>query len=345
MKYDYAIFIGRFQPFHIGHKRVLDFAYQHANKTIVLVGSSNMHRSPKNPFTFEERKYFIQATVQESTLLAQPIIEPINDVPYNDNVWITQVRERIDRIIRKDWQKATRPPRIVLIGFKKDMSSYYLDMFREWDFIASPQHGTINATDIRTSYYHDPNKLPGFIADDVKKQLRKFADTNSYKWLVNEQQFLNEYRKQWGPGPFVTADCVVVQSGNILLVTRDKPPYEGALALPGGFVNLKERIVDGAVRELREETKISDDTGLLPYGVLKSFIRWTKTYDDPDRDARARIITQAHLLQLPDAKNFHIKGSDDARDAKWYSLASLDPKQFMADHWFIIQEMTGTTWK
>lgn len=336
--YDYAVYIGRFQPFHIGHKRVLQFANQQARKTIMLVGSSNMHRSPKNPWTFEERKKFIEMTVAESGD-RKPIILPINDIPYNDTAWLTQVRGIVHQAIPEG-------SKVVLVGFKKDESSFYLDLFKGWDYVpVHSQFGTLNATDIRNLYFKETPITSEFLAMDVRRWLREFALTDTFRWLLNEQQFLVDYRKKWGPGPFNTADCVVVQSGRILLVTRKHPPYRGALALPGGFINASERIIDSAVRELSEETQIGDDRGEIPRGVLKSYIRKSALFDDPARSERGRIITNAFLLQLPDNKQFYVKGDDDAEAAGWYPLDSLDPRQFMEDHWFIIQELTGVTWK
>ena len=55
-KYDYLVFIGRFQPFHNGHKRVIDHALELSKKVIVLVGSVDQPRCTRNPFTFQERK-------------------------------------------------------------------------------------------------------------------------------------------------------------------------------------------------------------------------------------------------------------------------------------------------
>lgn len=336
--YDYAVYIGRFQPFHIGHKRALQFANQQARNTIMLVGSANMHRSPKNPWTFEERKKFIELTVAE-TGERKPVILPINDIPYNDTAWLTQVRTVVNSVVPEG-------SKVVLVGFKKDKSSFYLDLFKGWDFIAVPaQYGTFNATDIRKHYFQDAPVTSEFLAMDVRRSLREFALTEEFKWLLDEQKFLDEYCKKWGPGPFHTADAVVVQSGRILLVTRKFPPYRGSFALPGGFINIKERVIDSAVRELTEETRISDDRGQIPNGVLKSYIRSSALFDDPDRSARGRIITNAYLFQLPDNKQFYVAGDDDAASADWHSLDSLDPRSFMEDHWFIIQQMTGVTWK
>jgi bifunctional NMN adenylyltransferase/nudix hydrolase len=114
-----------------------------------------------------------------------------------------------------------------------------------------------------------------------------------------------------GRGPFVTADAVVVQSGHILLVERGRAPGKGLLALPGGFVNPEERIRDAAIRELREETSISDGKGQIPPAMLASFIEdaRTRVFDAPNRSLRGRIITHAFLFRLPERRKlFGVKG-------------------------------------
>lgn len=55
MKYDALVFIGRFQPFHNGHRAIVDAAIEQAREVIIVVGSSFAARNIRNPFTFEER--------------------------------------------------------------------------------------------------------------------------------------------------------------------------------------------------------------------------------------------------------------------------------------------------
>ena len=344
MKYDYAIYIGRFQPFHVGHQRVVEFALQRAHKLGILVGSSNLHISPKNPWTFEEREGYIKDTLDERGYPhSRYSCVPLNDIPYNDTAWITQVRELVSDLVDD-----TPNSKICLVGFQKDSSSEYTKWFPEWDFINVPQqYGTFNATDIRNQYFVDTPVTSEFLAREVRSELREFAFTDKFKWLLREQKFLADYHKQWGTGPFITTDSVVTQKGSILLVRRKFAPYQGALALPGGFLNPQERIMDGCVRELKEETRIADKHGEIPIGKLKSYIKGRDyVFDDPARSARGRIITHAFHFELPDNVDmFKVRGDDDAESAQWYSLHDLNPRDFMEDHWFIIQQMTGIPWK
>lgn len=55
MKYDFLIVIGRIQPLHIGHVKTIKSALDKAEQVILLVGSSNISQSIKNPWTYDQR--------------------------------------------------------------------------------------------------------------------------------------------------------------------------------------------------------------------------------------------------------------------------------------------------
>lgn len=59
-----AIFIGRFQPFHNGHAEIIKRALEIYNEVIVVVGSRNVAKNVKNPFTAIERRNMIQRWAQ-----------------------------------------------------------------------------------------------------------------------------------------------------------------------------------------------------------------------------------------------------------------------------------------
>lgn len=124
------------------------------------------------------------------------------------------------------------------------------------------------------------------------------------------------------PRPMVTVDitifCQFDDMLKVLLIQRGKPPYENKWALPGGFIEMDEKLVDSACRELEEETGLTGVT-------LEQF----KTYGDPGRDPRGRTISVVyHGLTTPD--NATVKGDDDARQAAWFPIESLPELAF--DH-------------
>lgn len=79
--------------------------------------------------------------------------------------------------------------------------------------------------------------------------------------------------------PMVSVDIIVVNElvgkRKVLLIKRLNDPYKNSWALPGGFVDGNEGLLDAAIRELKEETSLD---GL----ELKQFY----SYGDPNRDPR-----------------------------------------------------------
>lgn len=128
------------------------------------------------------------------------------------------------------------------------------------------------------------------------------------------------------PHPAVTADCIVYHrngdSIEVLLIKRKNEPYKACWAFPGGFINIDESAEDAATRELREET-----------GLEVAKIEQLKAYSNPERDPRERIITIAFIAES-DIKD--VKGSDDAQEAKWFSIDELPPLAF--DHEDILKD-------
>lgn len=349
----FGVFIGRFQPLHIGHEYVIREALERVDRLIVLIGSANVARDPRNPFTDEERARMLRSAFAYEHSQGRLIVEPLDDHLYSDTAWTAQVqrlvRGRVQQIVLDEGNDGFSANGlddfdISLAGFGKDKSSFYLKLFPEWGSIQiDSQFGTFSSSDIRNRYFKPLSDIPAqVLSPDVVKQLEAFRLTDAFKALLAEREYLDAYPQEWGTGPFVTADAVVLQAGHILLVERGRLPGKGLLALPGGFVGSDERIRDAAIRELREETAISDGKGQIPPAMLSSFIEDSRTrvFDAPQRSLRGRIITHAFLFRLPERRSLaSVKGGDDAAHARWYRLGELSPEMLFEDHWSIIEAM------
>ncbi|MYU36078.1 NUDIX domain-containing protein [Streptomyces sp. SID8358] len=127
--------------------------------------------------------------------------------------------------------------------------------------------------------------------------------------------------------PFaVTVDLAVftVREGrlHVLLVERGEAPYEGHWALPGGFVLPRESAEEAARRELAEETG-------LPRRSARAFhLEQLRTYSDPDRDPRMRVVSVAYAALVPDLPE--PRGGGDAARARWWETGRTGPLAF--DH-------------
>lgn len=341
--FDLLVFIGRFQPFHNEHKRVIDIALTKAHNVLVLVGSSGKARTVRNPFTFEERfdMIFEAFSSEERSRIR---VRPLRDKTYNDSAWIKQVQDRVT-----ETAIALRNPtsinlhgagRIGLIGASKDSSSYYLKLFPQWESVNVPIEQVINATDIRNDYLEQDYEALD-IPRSTANVLEDLYDEDFMEDLRKEYWFVQKYKEAWEAAPYpvkhLTVDAVVEQSGHILLVKRRSEPGKGLWALPGGHLEIEETLVDGVIRELREETKIK-----VPDPVLRGSIHATHMFDDPYRSNIGRVVTFASYIKLADATSLpRVKGADDAEKAKWVPISEITEDKLFDDHYHIIQYFLG----
>lgn len=351
---DLAVFIGRFQPFHLGHQHAVRRGMGIAHHVLLLAGSDNQPRTAKNPWTLDERRQMIWAAMPADVVSApdcspRVIVRGINDYPYNDQQWIAEVQERVAEVAK---ELALGPnAKIVLIGHEKDDSSFYLRFFPQWKFhdtgfeeLEGSFERKIDATKIREFFFENQLQYTvGVLSREVRSILTYFRSMKPEEFdaLDKEYQYIKAYKKSWAAAPyepiFVTCDAVVVQSGHVLVVERGDNPGKGLYALPGGFLNPSERVQDGALRELIEETQIK-----LQYDTLLRCIAAHEVFDDPGRSLRGRTITHAFLIKLNDAHPLpKVRGSDDAAHARWIPLSEVKPNVFFEDHYHIIQSMIG----
>ena len=345
-KYDFATFIGRFEPYHLGQHAVALKGLEIAEKIIFLLGSS--HRPPelRNPWSFDQRKQMILDSFHTPDR-ERVIIMPLMDSPYNDDNWIINVQTIVKGVVQAYSSVPHKQARIGLIGHNKDHSSFYLQKFPQWGFIEMGKGIDMDSTVIRnkyfsdSKYFFDPGILDLPIADGTDNFLRSDYTREAYDHIYEENLFIQKYKSQFAdlpyPPTFNTADCIVVCNGHVLLVERGAQPGKGLLAIPGGYVNQYEKVRDSAIRELEEETKIKVPTAVLYGSIVKE-----RFFDYPYRSARGRIFTMAYLVELNNEEKLpKVKGSDDAAKAKWYPIGDLDPSLIFEDHYAILREMIG----
>lgn len=129
------------------------------------------------------------------------------------------------------------------------------------------------------------------------------------------------------PHPAVTTDIVIFSLRDnqlkLLLIRRKDEPFKGKWALPGGFVEMGESLEQCALRELEEETGVSDVQ-----------LEQLYTFGDPGRDPRERVITVAYFALIP-SERIHARAGSDAESVGWFALDALPELAF--DHQRIIE--------
>lgn len=345
--YHFAVFIGRFQPYHNGHHQVIIEGLKQADHMIILCGSAHTPTSYRNPWAFDDRKSMILDSFSASERKRITVL-PVIDSPYNESLWLQSIQTIVNGVVQSLNTVPHNQPKIALIGHSKDHSSFYLRMFPQWEAIEVNNLENINATTIRQHYFSNAEHfkssqpcLQTLTPSGTQLFLSQTYSQQAFNYIYDENAFVLKYAKAWSVAPyapvFVTVDAVVIQSGHLLLVERRARPGKGLSALPGGFVDPNEKLIDGCIRELREETRLK-----IPAPVLRGSITNQHTFDDPYRSARGRTITQAFLLELPaNEKLPKVKGGDDAAKAFWMPLADVKPEIMFEDHYFIIRHLLG----
>lgn len=121
-------------------------------------------------------------------------------------------------------------------------------------------------------------------------------------------------------GVFVTVDIVlprITPSGSgweVALIQRNKQPYQGMWALPGGHLNRDDSCLEAAAqREVREETGLD-----IPLHLFKQ----VQTYEDFE-DPRGKYVCLLYILSEPLGPEVSIEAGDDASYVQWYAVENL----------------------
>jgi len=83
-----GLYIGRFQPFHLGHNAVLKKILEEIDEVVVVVASAQESHTPQNPFTAGERLDMIHGALRD--MRSRSYIIPLQDVDRNA-IWVSHV--------------------------------------------------------------------------------------------------------------------------------------------------------------------------------------------------------------------------------------------------------------
>ncbi len=147
--------------------------------------------------------------------------------------------------------------------------------------------------------------------------MRHIFASKQHKGMADEKKYSYKY-----PHPAITADNVVFgfdgRDLHILLIERGLEPYKGSWALPGGFMRIDETVEQCAIRELAEET-----------GVTNIYLEQFHVFSAVERDPRERVVTVAFYALVRKA-GYRLIAGDDAARANWFKIGMLPPLAF--DH-------------
>jgi bifunctional NMN adenylyltransferase/nudix hydrolase len=334
--YKLAVIIGRYQISHAGHELLKRKALEVADQVVIVIGSSFQARSPKNPFYWHERSEMILSTLSDAEKL-RTFCCPIRDY-YNDDKWNAEVKRIVDEYSTQD---------VVLVGHKKagDKNTYYLDNFKGWAYMGIESNYKVDASELRTLYFEaeavDSSlaAVNDLLLPSVKQFLQAWSLKPEYNELVKEHQKIKQEKSLWQGSPydviFSTADAIVKVQGHVLLGRRRFYPGRGLWAIPGGFIEQHESVLQAALRELKEETQIS-----LTNEALLNYFKAVKVFDHPNRSCRGRFITHAHFFDLTIEYFPDIQAADDLQEVVWVAIDKLKymEEYLFEDHFHILKQ-------
>jgi bifunctional NMN adenylyltransferase/nudix hydrolase len=341
--YIWSLFILRGQGFHLGHLHNINEALKISKFLIILLGSHNKAIDFDDPWTVEQRREMIEASLTEDQK-TRIYFQYIEDRLYSNSTWIAMAQEKVDSILlqysryRLNAIDKNKQVKMCIIGHSKDESSWYLKAFPHLDLVELPKFnifesdGPINATDIRHYIYenkfgHAKALMPSGTYNWIIKNWINTPDAKYVKdWYDFEMKYEEPYLTQPYAVNFYTADAVVIHSGHVLLGRRKNFPGKDYWAIIGGHVNANETAQEASVRELYEETKIR----ISPLELQKC-LKFEKLFDHPKRSKRCcmrtkkgRTISMTYCyvldneLQLP-----YIEADDDIAEVKWVPFSDI----------------------
>ncbi len=175
-----AIFIGRFQPFHIGHKDIVNYMTKNYDRVVVVIGSCDKYNEPNNPFTYGERRKIIKSIYPDILVL------PAKDYPECDKKWERTITSLVEFNIQ-EWDDVT------LVGLNKDSTSFYLSLFDSWkkDIIEqktyNPENGDVlTATFIRNEFFRHGLMNTFILPKQTRDFMRGFLQHNERYLKIKE---------------------------------------------------------------------------------------------------------------------------------------------------------------
>jgi 8-oxo-dGTP diphosphatase len=123
-----------------------------------------------------------------------------------------------------------------------------------------------------------------------------------------------------------TVDAVIEDGrGNVVLIKRRYPPFQGFYALPGGFINEGEKEKEALIREVKEETNLQ-----------VKILRKIGVFDKAGRDPRGNVHSTAYKCIVEDISE--MRSGDDSKEVELVSKVRLKNMELAFDHKNIIKK-------
>jgi 8-oxo-dGTP diphosphatase len=114
--------------------------------------------------------------------------------------------------------------------------------------------------------------------------------------------------------PLIGVGALIHRGDEIVVVLRETEPAKGLWSIPGGLLELGERVADGVKREVREET-----------GLEVAVDRLLDVIDNIVYDEEGRICYHYVLIDYLCRPSLgDLKAATDVKEARWIKLTDVD---------------------
>jgi nicotinamide-nucleotide adenylyltransferase len=168
-----ALFIGRFQPFHLGHLATVRFALGKARKLVIVVGSAQKSHEPRNPFTSGERIRMISETLKAEKIDAKRImIVPVPDVG-DHSIWT----HKLDTLVPEYDLVIANDPFTLMLFRKRGIKVLQAPLYRR---------NEMAATEIRKMMREGKRSWEKLVSKPVRKVIKEIDGVNRVKAIAEK---------------------------------------------------------------------------------------------------------------------------------------------------------------
>lgn len=169
-QYKCGLYVGRFQPIHLGHYNIIDSMLRSCEKVIVAVGSAQEWGTERNPFNYGLRSSLIFKSFGWAFPRVMVVPVPDREHPSNDPSWG-------DYLLKTVQSYTGITPDVIYEGEETERSTWY-DNYDIPIVRISRDQIRISSTDIRTALRDDNY--------DAVLRAAPFTVSNNYELLREE---------------------------------------------------------------------------------------------------------------------------------------------------------------
>lgn len=154
-KYDYGLIVGRFQPLHKGHEKMIDLALQICQTVVIFIGSAQESGTKLNPFSYDVRKEMIKAVYNDYYKCRALSIYPLKDLRQSnavvdDEIWGNYVLDQFNKVTKG------KSPNVFIYGDDGGVrSTWFNNTEHKMIEVIIPRLFPVSGTSLRESLLND----------------------------------------------------------------------------------------------------------------------------------------------------------------------------------------------